>query len=347
MKLPQLTFTRFVAASLVVFFHYAHSVQLFGNGFLHELISQGSIAVSYFFVLSGFVLGIVYLPAAEQGNLEPKSFFRNRFARIIPLYLLAFFLSLALMLFVWHKEQPLVSVLLQAAGIHAWVPGYSLDVNYTSWSVSVEFFFYLAFPFLVKRIVRMKPRVLLIGALLFWISSQAGHIFLKSIDDGSHYRLSQLNLYHPFAHFSCFVLGLAAARFFVQLKENFPAKTFVLLSSIAIIFILGTGNPIRPWIHNGLLAPLFLLVIIGLAKDRSPLSAFLASRPLVWLGEISFGIYLLQHPVELALRPLLDKIGPVTDAGRFFVYFVSLILISGLVYYLFESPMRKWIRGRG
>jgi peptidoglycan/LPS O-acetylase OafA/YrhL len=348
-NVPQLTFTRFLAALLVVLFHYGKAAYPFNEGMLHHFVSEGAVAVSFFFVLSGLVLALVYEPQMETGEFSTRKFFTFRFARIAPLYYLAFALTLLAWLPYPDHHEKIFPNILQALGIHAWVPGYSLDGNYTSWSVSVEFFFYLCFPFLLVYMRKLPVQKLLLLSILFWAASQAGHIFLKSIDNGEHYRLSQLNLYHPLALLSCFTSGMAAGLLIVRRKTaaHWPAYfsiPAVLLSATAIFFILATDNFICPWVHNGLLVPLFLLLLCGLIYDRSSLSKILSLAPFIWLGEISYGIYLLQHPVEVAMRPLLEKIGTPESSLRLVVYLLALIAASALIYHLFEKPARKFIR---
>ncbi len=349
MNIPQLTFTRFLAALLVVLFHYGKAAYPFNEGMLHHFVSEGAVAVSFFFVLSGLVLALVYEPQMETGEFSKPKFFTYRFARIAPLYYLAFALTfVAWIPYPDHHEKFFPNVL-QALGIHAWVPGYSLDGNYTSWSVSVEFFFYLCFPFLLVFMRKLTVGKLVLLSILFWVASQAGHIFLKSIDNGEHYRLSQLNLYHPLALLSCFTSGVTIGLLIVRRKTEQKCPAYfsipaVVLSATAIFFILATDNFICPWVHNGLLVPLFLLLLCGLIYDRSFLSKTLSLAPFIWLGEISYGIYLLQHPVEVALRPLLEKIGGEESTLRLVIYLLALIAISGLTYYLVEKPARKFFR---
>ncbi len=351
MNFPQLTFTRFLAASMVVFFHYSLNVSRFQGDLLHNFISQGSIAVSYFFVLSGLVMTFAYEPQKIDGTFSQRKFFIFRFARIAPLYYLAFIATLFFEIFLYHKPEKIFSVALQFFGLQAWVPGYSLDVNYVSWSVSVEFFFYLTFPILLNWMRKLSMKKLVLLSFLFWTASQFGHIFLKSIDTGAHYSLSQLNLYHPFALLSCFTTGISVGLIIIRQKEITkipPAFSFIAISIsiVALFFILSTQNFILPWVHNGLLAPIFLLLIIGLIYDKTFVSKIFSSKPLIFLGEISFGIYLLQHPVELAFRSLLDKIGPSESLVRFAVYFSLLIFISAITYLFFEKPVRKLIRNQ-
>ncbi len=91
MQLDQITFTRFIAALTVVFFHYGQSVFPANIPFLFENLTAGPIAVGYFYVLSGFIMAIAYYQTDEsqRGNFNKTKYWVARFARIYPVYLLA------------------------------------------------------------------------------------------------------------------------------------------------------------------------------------------------------------------------------------------------------------------
>lgn len=92
MRIDQLTFTRFIAAILMAIFHFEKESPLFNNSYLDFIIRKANIGVSYFFVLSGFVMIIAY---SNQKKIYWKTYLKNRFARIYPIY----FSSLLLVLF--------------------------------------------------------------------------------------------------------------------------------------------------------------------------------------------------------------------------------------------------------
>src|SRR5215470_13120634 len=145
MRLHQLTFTRFIAAMGIVFFHFAPQVPPFNYFF----IRSAGIGVSYFFVLSGFVLIVAY----AGKKTSPAIFYKNRFARIYPVYFTAL---LVMGSYLWLRGTlHATDLTLCIFGVQAWVPTHTHDINYPAWSLSVEFFFYILFPFLV--LIRRKP----------------------------------------------------------------------------------------------------------------------------------------------------------------------------------------------
>jgi peptidoglycan/LPS O-acetylase OafA/YrhL len=86
MRLDQLTFTRFIAAISIVVFHYGRNVFPFDMDGIKFLFRQANVGVSYFFILSGFIMVIAY---GNRGKIEYVDYLKRRFARIYPVYFLA------------------------------------------------------------------------------------------------------------------------------------------------------------------------------------------------------------------------------------------------------------------
>src|SRR6187402_655450 len=90
MNIPQLTFTRFIAAICIVILHFGMLVYPFSEPYIFPFVRHLDSLVSYFFVLSGFILVIANSSATKNAQtLDKKKFWINRFARIYPVYLVA------------------------------------------------------------------------------------------------------------------------------------------------------------------------------------------------------------------------------------------------------------------
>lgn len=166
MKLPQLTFTRFIAALGVVFLHY-------GAPSIVKLIPEsGKIflylnsLVSYFFLLSGFILVI---SSTTKSNLTTnRQFWLNRFARIYPLYLFALLLAAFLLAtmgdqqFFYVKSSFIKPASASVLLVQAWIPDYAFYLNYPRWSLSVEALFYVLFPFLFRALKSVPTHSLIV-----------------------------------------------------------------------------------------------------------------------------------------------------------------------------------------
>lgn len=148
MRLDQLTFTRFLAAIAIVAYHFARETVLFTHESIDFIFKHAYLGVSYFFVLSGFVMVIAY---QNRGKTSFFHYLKNRIARIVPLYLFAL---IACMLIDKTLGYDKLDIIYTFTLFQSWIPGKGLVINFTAWSLSVEFFFYAMFPFLTNWIYK-------------------------------------------------------------------------------------------------------------------------------------------------------------------------------------------------
>ncbi|MCB8995594.1 MAG: acyltransferase [Bacteroidales bacterium] len=341
--IPQLTFPRFLAAALVVIYHYGSDTYPFNTGYIKEIVSQGSVAVSFFFFLSGLVLSLNYF---KDETLRFSTFLKKRIARIYPVYIFAFVLSLLLAMWLRNAFPKGLSVILQFAALHAWVPGICLEINYPGWSISVEMFFYLVFPFFIFLFRKMSILRLSLVVVIIWTISVFQNLYFEThFYNPDKIAFGELILYFPLWHLNTFLFGMLGGIVIRNKKNNdnfsiWPGLIF-LCGFLIFILILGTPNSIRPHIHNGLLSPLYFMMCYGLAMDRTIISAFSGRKELVYLGDISYGIYILQFPVYLLFTKLVSI--EKTQGIYFYVYFLVLIMVSAASYSFAEQKIRKMI----
>lgn len=144
MRLEQLTFTGFIAAISIVIYHFGLDVYPFNIGYINQVFSHANLGVSYFFVLSGFVLIIAY---GNKDVIDFKIFIKNRLARIYPLYFLGIILSIFFS--VIRLDLNMNDLFLNLFVLQNWVSGTFYAINYPAWSICAEFFFYCSFPFFI------------------------------------------------------------------------------------------------------------------------------------------------------------------------------------------------------
>ncbi len=356
MQLDQITFTRFIAALSVVFFHYGQSVFPANIPFLFENVTAGPIAVGYFYVLSGFIMAIAYYQTdkKKQQAINKKKYWIARFARIYPVYLVALLLIAAAKISVIADnpaQLPLHLLLLQS-----WVPGYPITLNTPGWSLSVEAFFYLCLPFLLIWVYKFGVRSLVIFGISLWLATQV--VLLISLNSSLYAPKTLLHdfiYYNPLMHLNSFIAGLVVGIFF---KHNAPTSqkkdyTVWIVLSFLIIFILIWSRPhienllgYKIALTNGLLAPAFLFFIVILAKDRGLFSRLLSHPWLILLGEASYSLYILQKPIHGLYDKIIVPRLLLSDTQHFYIFLLLLILISIASYHYLETPMRKFIRNR-
>lgn len=356
MQLDQITFTRFIAALTVVFFHYGQSVFPANISFLFENITAGPIAVGYFYVLSGFIMAIAYYQPQEdkQQAINKKKYWLARFARIYPVYLLALLIIVAAKFKTLGENWetlPLHLLLLQS-----WVPGYPITLNTPGWSLSVEAFFYLCFPFLLIWVYKHGTKSMTLFCLALWIVTQ--FILLNALNSEAYAPKTALHdfiYYNPFMHLNSFIMGMLCGIYFKKTDENKLHKnnSLYLGLSFALIFLLIWARPhleilfdYKLAFTNGLLAPAFLLFIVLLGKNRGLVSTLFSHSWLILLGEASYSLYILQKPIHGLYDKIIVPRIALPETIHFYIFLIGLIVISILSYQYFEKPMRKAIRSR-
>jgi peptidoglycan/LPS O-acetylase OafA/YrhL len=337
-----LTATRGIAALLVVVFHYGCTYVPFS--FAEHFFRNGNLAVSYFFVLSGFVMYYTY----GNKTIGYANYMRKRIARIAPLYWFALLLSCILPLShlmkagngAWGEFGK--EFVLHAGFLQALVPGEALTLNVPGWSLSVEMCFYFMFPALLLFAQRSKTLFLYTTALL-WAATQVWHIYgMLHFDAPYGSKMHEVLAYGPWGHINQFMMGIAAAMLYMQMRHKQQRiqlhPVFLFAATVLVVNYMPAGISM----HNGLLAPLFGLLIINIAQQGTVL---LRTKPLVYLGEISFGIYILQFPVYNYWSLLNDQVLQLPGTFAFYAYLIVLLLCSALCYYMIEKPLRKRISG--
>lgn len=340
----QITFTRFVAALGIVVFHYGANAFPFGLAAVAPVFRNANLAVSYFFTLSGFIMVLAYSGSAR---IEPRAYWRSRIARIAPAYYFALALFLPFIVLRWAQTDHL-GLALNLALLQAWVPTEALAINPPGWSLSVEVLFYALFPFLFNRLYRtQRLGSLAAGAAVLFVASQLLHQVLlqsdfhRSAPAASH----DLIYYFPLMHLNEFVLGNVAGLLFMQrlAGRSRPNGPWILLAVLALLAAL--VFPIGLSMHNGLLAIVFVPLILLIASDNGALSRLMARQPLVYLGEISFGIYILQMPVFALSYAPLKVLGVADPTLFFFAYLAILLTAAALSHRFIETPLRRRING--
>ncbi len=347
MKIQQLTFTRFLAAIAIVIFHYGQTKTPFNHSFLSFIFSQAYVGVSYFFILSGFVMTVAY---NKNLKIDYWDYYKNRFARIYPVYLLALLASLALLLFISipiHSSELILSILL----LQSFIPGYALVLNITGWTLSVELLFYLLFPFLFNYYKKERIKSIYIFGLMVWIVSQCVTLFFSTIFPlETNPTASEVILYSPFIHLNEFIVGNLAGIYFMTYcytrRKNYDLLIIIILILLMACLYASDAFGFKYGIyHNGLLAVLFIPLILLLSLNTGYFERLFSHKLLVLLGESSYAIYILQFPV-FSLTFYIMNILHIQN-GDFIFYFslLALILISILCFIFIETPIRNFIKG--
>ena len=366
-EIPALTSLRFFAALWVVLFH-VHEIGLNRGGpapYL-DFALLGYLGVSFFFVLSGFILVYVY-----AGRPVPKRrFWQARFARIYPAYFFSLLLTVGGLIHFWPMVQArhlgTLTLVAYPLLLEAWFPQILLTWNPVAWTLSAEAVFYLLFPFILPRLAALTwPRLRLCLAA-FWITSLilTGAYVLLRPDGVAHPTLADNDLFwlgvvklNPLVRLPEFLLGMGTGLAFLRLPTAAPHETIggegnrpaagngpLALGAALLLLAIALGRHIPyPMLHSGLLAPAFALLIFGFATQPA-WTRPLASKPLILLGESSYSLYLLHGIVIVLFMLALGHSSHLTAVTLASI--ATSILISVAVYLLLENPLRRLLHPR-
>ena len=346
MNLPQLTVTRFVAALGVVVLHLGRKVWPFALA--PEFMSLLNLAVSYFFTLSGFILVIAQVRNGTlPDRVAAKTFYRNRFARLYPLYFLALAMAVVFNLFSSHpfEDMKAVEVMANLFLAQSWIPDFALSINYPGWSLSVEVLFYALFPWMFERMRRWLP------ATGLWAMALMLAICLAATFASYQQHLQHEFVAHfPLLHLGSFLFGMATGYAFVRYRTQWmPYRwAFRLAGSAALIgitFPLRHSAILATLAHNGFLVPMYLLCIVGIALSTRE-RPLLSRGPLPWLGEISYGIYILHIPLAMYSYGPAAWLSRKVGIDPLWIQLLILMAVAGAAYQWLEIPARKLIRGK-
>jgi peptidoglycan/LPS O-acetylase OafA/YrhL len=352
-----LTSLRFVAALYVFLFHIHIRWHLTSSRFASNLLDQGAIGMSLFFMLSGFVLAYRY----RTGVASYRDYLLNRFARIYPVYAAAALVTVPWIGVSLTAGSPVgigrglgqLALLLVANVllIQAWFPQmFPYWNDGASWSISTEAFFYALFPFALARLNGQPARrvawVALAAYVLAVLPGLSWILFEPKPSHGIFYSM-------PIYRMPEFILGVCACLLAPQVWRIARGDGACLVAVLGLAAYLGVAGAWLPLYvgHNWVVLPVIALVLVTLGQSRGFLKRVLSWGPLVWAGKVSYCFYSFQPLVLLPLieyREQLVRLVPWLRNNRALAVlaFVALLGISGLAHHLIEEPLRRFLRNR-
>jgi peptidoglycan/LPS O-acetylase OafA/YrhL len=352
-RLNALTGLRTFAAINIVFFHFSDPTWF---GWLAPVVNAGFASVSFFILLSGFVLAYNYAGRARAGELDKGRFWEARFTRLYPIYLLSLILSWMMVPveYAEHSHRMFwTGMVLSPLLLQGWIPEIATFLNTPAWTMSAESAYYAAFPWLAKgkQPKRIAPYLGKM-AVVWGLGMVPGLLYIVLKPDGIAHpdRWSsgpwlQVLKFTPLPHLASFVFGIMLA----NLDELVPRAGYLRMllgvGGFAATFGVLSLGPRVPYaiVHDGLLMPLFGCIILGLAGEN-PMAALLGTRPLVFVGEASYCLYLLHFNLWNLIHDshVLDWAG----LSRFdpWISYVLLIGLALLALHLVEKPAQRQLR---
>ena len=346
---------RGIAALFVTLFHFNFVA---GDSKL-PIIAEGDIFVDFFFVLSGFVIAHAYQNKI-QNKLSFHDFFILRVARIYPLHIFMLFVWLLYILAKYFvhtmyglgsdptEHSNLYSFILNVVLLHSIGLLDSLSWNAPSWSISVELFAYLIFFAIVALFHKATGKVLFIAlAVISYILlvSFAGETLLRTFDYGLLRCLGS------------FFVGAALRSWTRDISYNSLSKGNGFLEILSLMIMLFCVSQIKGSILFEFLSFMSfgLVIFIFSIQERGIVSKWLSSRFLIFLGKISYSIYMIHAIIAFATfdaaiyilkMPVIEtasggKLIYTPLAPLYMILYVAIvILISNYTYNWIEKPLR-------
>ncbi|ELY8288024.1 acyltransferase [Salmonella enterica] len=328
-EVKSLTGVRGIAAIYVVLYHFTNArIPFIWNGYL---------AVDLFFVLSGFIMCMVYSKnfASKISVSGFGKFLWHRFARIYPLYL--FVLISTIIIQVAESSLPSTQTLI--INFMMWQNLFNNGMVGASWSVSVELIAYLIFPPLMFLLANKKWLCFIII-----YTSMSILFYITTIDNpGSSGPLDIYSGIPSLMRGGCgFSIGVCCYVLFDKYKSILNVITYTqdILAILLIACLLIKGMDVVFVILTG-------LYISSLYYSTGITGYFLSTKPIHYLGEVSFSIYLTHLMIQRHFTFEINAITEYLDVSyinEISVMVISTFLLSVLTFHLVEKPSRHILR---
>ncbi|EGF33686.1 putative transmembrane acyltransferase [Oxalobacteraceae bacterium IMCC9480] len=341
--MPALTTLRLFAALAIVVHHC--------NGVFWPAAQLGPLdaGVSFFFVLSGFILTCVYRDVlADADGAARWHFYRARLARIWPLHLAC--LCLCLLFLPLPKPFSWPVLIANAALLQAWIPWdrYFFSYDYASWSISTELFFYAVFPLLMATGKRVILFVLLLSIMLVALLVELSAVTHLPSWAPSGQQLSSTGLLYgfPLARLSEFVLGVVCGLGFPArenaIRPTAPGLRWTLLECAILAALMLAFAACRfglaPWLHRAMLAVHFTSVpLVAPAQEATTLAVI---SPLAGLITREWADHVCLAPFAAGLIVVFSRQRGWITAGLSNRYLVFGGEISFALYLLHQLVLR-------
>jgi peptidoglycan/LPS O-acetylase OafA/YrhL len=365
-EIKALTGLRIVAAVWVVLFHFRPLLGEAAPDFaaaVAPVLDAGAQGVDLFFILSGFVLTWTYLDRMGRtwSMRATLRFLWLRLARVWPIYLVTLHLAAMWIIFtlnVGHVPSENVDTLTATSYIRQlflvqlWYQPFfdGTSWNGPAWSISAEWLAYLLFAGIALVVFRMARATRARGLLLLAFAASLPPVMLL---------LASGEFYTPWSwlprivmQFTAGALACAAVRKLKPTDRTRQAAGYASIVLIAVIvgalYYFSTHPVATVRDAGGLIDVLFLPLVVALSIGAGSLPRLLSTRVLVYLGQISFALYMVHELIHTAWTWAAKQFEITLTGGAGKLIVVGLIAaalaFSSLMYHLVEEPARRWMR---
>ncbi|MFT3753784.1 MAG: acyltransferase [Paludibacter sp.] len=345
---------RGVAAIIVVIFHLLETFT--GGNNMVQIVNHGYLAVDFFFVLSGFVIGYAY--DDRWGKMSLKSFFKRRIIRLHPMIIMGMIIGAVTFYFQASSFFPVISqipvwkmLLIMLIGftllpvppaldIRGWIEMHPL--NGPAWSLFFEYIANILYALFIRKFSNnlLALLVFLSGCALIYLSLKQGDVIGGWSLNSAQLQIGFTRLLYPFFG------GLLLSR----ICKPGKIKNAFLWCSLLLVIVLSIpriGGAEHVWM-NGLyvlFSIIFIFPLIVYIGASGELKTKRASAINSFLGDISYPLYIIHYPFIYMFMAWVDH-NKVSLTGSLPMAFGILVFVVGLAYAcvkLYDIPIRKWL----
>ncbi|RJF56129.1 acyltransferase [Serratia inhibens] len=352
-KLPSLTGSRFWAALLVFLFHSSLPSDLapFSDPTIQHIFTvivgkAGWLGVSYFFILSGFIM--VW---SARDNDTVGDFYLRRFAKIYPMHCLTWAIAFVIGAMSIYQYKLWASNLFL---LNTWVDDvrYFFVGNRPSWSLCIEAMFYLSFPFLFRIMKAIPEKFDLLGLTVVTAASLLVQTYIYLWVEPNQmmkaFPISQQHFWVSYIFPPSRIFEFLAGMFAARLLMNGRALVLTKTASFALLAVAYIGAMYLPYQFSMsvvFIIPVCLLIISMAGDDLKNRNTLLNTKTSVWLGEISYSFYMVHFLVLFYFLNLTAgrKFNLPEGIALIAVALVLSVSCASFLYSYFEVPMMKLI----
>jgi peptidoglycan/LPS O-acetylase OafA/YrhL len=347
-----LTSFRFFFA-LVVFLSHLSLTNSHNPLFEHlykAVFQEGYLGVSFFFILSGFVLALNYKNKFLEHEISSRDFWIARIARIYPLHAVTLLVSIPVCLwgittvpFLWFGKLFLNTFLLQS---FVPLPDVYFSFNGASWSISDEFFFYLMFPFIISFFFKYQKTIVSFGFPFLLVLIPLG------ISLSSQTIIHRFFYINPFLRIVDFMIGIMLYDLYEKdgLRKFMTNKTLATMFEVFVIGMFAFFFACHHLVPQGYRFSCYYwlpmsCIILVFSYQAGYVSGLLSNKRFVLLGEISFGFYMIHQLVILYVTAINTKFALISNDWLLIaVIFIITLAGSYISYYAIEQPCSRLVR---
>ena len=371
--LPALTGIRFFAIFHIFLFHLwsmysgekPETMEDLLMGFddapktLGVFFSNGWISTSLFFLLSGFILAYLYWGEDGQLTTTKRRFWSLRLARIYPIHLIVMTILIPMQV-PWHlsQEVPLSTLIPSAVAaialVQAWIPPWIPLWSWPTWTISALVFLYLAMPWLMTMLGRLSRRQMIVALVAMpFVSIIPTLAYAARMASGAPWSMN-VDMFvanTPLFWVPYFAAGMLMTRVFSLSRfKRIPSNpSWFAWGDLAFVVVIvigctpGIEQPLKFFIRQGLLMPLFMMMVLDLARGKGVMARVFSLPGMGFLGESGYSIFIWQGFVLIAMYVSLT-VNPAIGPYQIWIAIVLIMTLAIPSTYLVEKPIARSIR---